>query len=180
MFSSLHTVCNSFLIMGKLSHTLALLQHQVPPTGDSPPPNFSPWVLPTSCSSSQTVPAWIPSMRSSLSGADSSRASASWGHKFCQQTCSSVVPSLSGATDPAVSLSFKHRLQNRVEDSFAHPLAPSWGCPQAAGGSLSTMNIHGLQGHSFFTMGFTSVCRGISAPGLEHLLSFFTDFGVCA
>lgn len=52
--------------------------------------------------------------------------------------------------------------------SSRHPHAPVWAPPGAAGECLSTMDVHGLQGHNCFTAG----CRGISAPAapsLRHL-----------
>ena len=67
------------------------------------------WVLPTGCSSSQTAPAWVPSMGCSPSGTDCSSVGPPRGHKSCQKTCSSVGSSLHGATGPARSL-LQHEL----------------------------------------------------------------------
>ncbi|KAK4825359.1 hypothetical protein QYF61_026878 [Mycteria americana] len=91
-------------VAGRTPHTLPLLQRGVPAMGDSPPRTSPTWVLPTGCSSSPTAPAWVPFMGCSPSGTDCSSVGPPWGHKSCQQTCSSMGSSLHGSRGPARSL----------------------------------------------------------------------------
>ncbi|KAK4810725.1 hypothetical protein QYF61_007699 [Mycteria americana] len=148
-------------------HTLPLLQHGVPPTGDSPPRTSPMWVLPTGCSSSQTAPAWVPSMGCSPSGTDCSSVGPPQGHRSCQQTCSSVGSSLHGVTGPAskpapewAPLSTGSQVLpgacSSMRSPWGHsllqvyPPAWSWGPPQAAGCSPSGTDCSSVghpQGH---------------------------------
>lgn len=86
-----------------------------------------------------------------------------WGHKCCQETCSTMGSSLHEATGPAWSL---HQCGFLTESQGIHLL---W-CGVLCGLQMdlcSPWDPHGLQGHRCLTMGCTRGCRGISAlvPG---------------
>jgi len=93
-------LCHFFIPRGRTPHTLPLLHHEIPLTGDSSPQISPTWLLPMGCSSSQTAPMLIPSKGCSSAGTGCSIMGPPLGHKPCQQTCSSVGCSL--CTGPQV------------------------------------------------------------------------------
>jgi len=173
-------LCHSFLLRGRTPHTLPLLQRGVTPMGDSSPQNVPKWVLPTSSSSSQTAPECVPSTRCSPSGTDCSSMGPPRGHKSCQQTRSSVTSSVHRPTGPARSLlqcglsvgsqppSGVHLLWDRV----LHGLQVD---------SCSTMDLHGLQGHTLPHHALLHGLQGYLHSNIWSTLSysFFADLSVC-
>ena len=104
----------------------------VSPTGRSSPWNSPTWVLPMGCSSSCTAPPWVPSMGCSPLGTGCSTMGPPWGHKPCQQTCSSMGSSLHRSCQVPAPAWVLHR----VTASFGHTPALSWGPSWATGGYL--------------------------------------------
>ncbi|XP_064501646.1 protein N-terminal glutamine amidohydrolase isoform X1 [Pseudopipra pipra] len=85
------------------------------------------------------------------SGTGHSSVGPPWGHKSCQQTCSSMDSSLHGSAGPC--------------QESAPARASHWVTAFFQASTCSSMRLlQGLQGHSCFTMVFTTGCRGISAP----------------
>jgi len=83
----------------------------------------------------------------SPSGTGCSSLGPPWGHKFCQQTCSSMGSSVHGATDPARSL-LQHGAPHGLQPPSAIHLL--W-CGVLHGPQVeicSTVDLHGLQGQS--------------------------------
>lgn len=146
----MHCLCCSFLLTGRTPHTLLLLQHGVPPTGDSPPQNSPVWVLPMGCSFSLTAPAWVTSIGCSPSGTDCLSVGPPRGHKSCQQTCSSV------------GFPWGHSL---LWASTCPSVESSMGCRWVSAPLWTSMDCMGT---ASFTMVCTTGCRGTSA--LVHLL----------
>jgi len=103
------------------------------------------------CSSSGTAPVWVLPRGAVLQeGTGCSSVGPPWGHKPCQQTCSSVGSSLHGATGPARSLLQTELLMGSQPPSGilllpCGPLAAVTACP---------------------TTVCSTGCRGTSAPGL--------------
>lgn len=78
-------------------------------------------------------------------------------------TCYSPDSSLHRCTDPPGACSSMGSPQGHNFLQAHSPVLP-WGTAQAADGSLSIMDLHVLQEHSFLTIGGTTGCREISAP----------------
>lgn len=114
-------------------------------------PSPSPmWVLPMGCSSSQTVPMWVPSTRCSLPGAD----------------CSSMVTSAARKSSTLAPLSMgPHVLpgptrSQPLQASTCSSVGSSMDCRWI---SASLWTPHGLQKHSCLSTGCPTGCRGVSA-----------------
>jgi len=114
---------------------------------------------------------WVLPPGYSPSGTDCSSVSPPWGHKSCQQTCSSVGSSLHRSTAPARSL-----------------LVPLLGIHLLQCGALpglqveicSTVHLHGLQWDSLPHLGLLHRLWGnlCSNPCSTSFPSFCTDLGV--
>ena len=150
-------------------HTLPLLQHGVPPTGDSPSQTSPVWVLPTGCSSSRM---------------DCFHVGPPWGHKSCQQTCFGMGSSLHGSTGPQVLPGSC----SGVGFPRGHSVLRASTC-SGVGSSLhglqvdicSTVELHGLPGDSLPHHGLPHGLQGNLCSGAWSTSSpsFFTDLGVC-
>jgi len=132
-----HCLCRSFLFMlffcsNVSSHSQEIVLHELLWHG-----SFF-----MGCSYSQTAPAEVLSTGCRPSGTDRSNMGPPWGHKSCQQTCSSMGSSpwvLKSCQETAPSWGL-HKGQNLLR---VHPLALVWGAdgrllhcrpPWAAGG----------------------------------------------
>ena len=93
-----------------------------------------------------------------------------WGHKSCQQTCSSVVFSPSpwvhrSCQEPAPVLT-----PHGITASFRHISVPAWSLPETVSGYLLHCGLHGLQGDSLLHHGLhhglqgKNLCSGPGAP----------------
>jgi len=139
-------------------------------------------VLPTGCSSSQTAPVWVPPTGCSPSGTGCSSVGPSWGHKLCQQTCSSVGSCLHGSAGPGRSLLQRRLPTGSQLPSGIHLLrrgVPSMGCRWISAPPWTSMDCRGT---TCLTMVFIMSCKGrVSAPTFQAPPppSFFTDLGVC-
>lgn len=125
---------------GRRPHTLPLLQHGVPLTGNSPPWTSSRPVPPTGCSSSQTAPLWVPP-----------------GHKSCQQTGSSVGSSLHRCCKELPNAGFPQG-HSLLWASTCSSMGSSMGCRWISALPWTSM------GTICLTMVFITSCRWISAP----------------
>jgi len=144
-------------------HSFPLLQHGVLPTGDSSPQTPPTWVLPTGCSPS---------------GTGCSSVGPPWGHKPCQQTCSSASSSLQGSAGPARSL-LQHGLPTGSQLSSGIHLL--WHGLQVE--ICSTVDLHGLQGdnlphHGLLHGLLRNLCSGAWSTSSSSSFSF-TDLYVC-
>ena len=155
-------VCHSFLLRGRTAHTLPQLQCEVPLMGDSSPQTSPGWVLPMGSSSSWTAPVYVPSTGCSPSGIGCSSVGPPQGDKCCQQICSSVGSSL--FMDPQGTHLFWCGLLHGLQVDIC-----------------STVDLHGLQGHS---LPHHSLLHGLqgnlcSSAWSTSSPSFFTDLGAC-
>ena len=121
-------------------HTLPLLQYGVPPIN-----NFY----------------MGPSHRVQLL-MDCSSMGTSWGHKSCQQTCSSVGSSPRGYSS-CQKLAPAHT-PHGVTASSGHPPALVWGLPWASGGDLLPCGSPWAAETACPAMVCSTGCRGMSAP----------------
>jgi len=119
-------------------------------------------------------------MRCSPSGTDCTSVDSSWGHKSCQQTCSSMGSSLHGATGPARTL-----LQRGVSTRSQHPsgIHLLWHrvLHWLQVDICSTLDRHGLQRDS---LPHHSLLHGLQGNLCSSAWStsspcLFTDLGVC-
>ena len=178
-----HCLCHWFLLRRRTPHTLALLQHGLPPMGDSSTWASPMWVLPTGCSFSQTASAWFPSTGCSPSGTECSSVSPPQGHKTCQKTYSSTSFSLPGSTGPARSLLWCRLPTGSQPLLGIHLILTS--CWRGVLHGLqvdicSAMNVHGMQGDSLPRHGLLhglqeNLCSGAWSPSS----SYFTELDVC-
>ena len=161
-------------------HSLPLLQHEAPLTGDScaqiskVSPSHGLQFF-TNCPSVGPF-----TMRCSPSGADCSSVGPPWGHKPCQQTCSSMGSSFHAATGPGRSL---------LQRGLSTGSQPASGILLLQRGLLlglqvnifSTVDLHGLQGDSLPQHGLHYRLQGNLCSGTwtTSSPSFFTDLGVC-
>jgi len=169
-------LCCSFLLRRTTPHTLPLLQREVPSHGRQFSTDFSKvspshelphsGILPTGCSPS---------------GTGCSSMGPPWGHKPCQQTCSSVGSSLHRSTGPGRSL---------IQCGLPMGSQPPSGIQLLRCGVFhrlrvdlcSTMDLHGLQGDNLPHHGLhhelqgKTLCSDVSSTSSP---SFFTDLGVC-
>jgi len=126
-------------------------------------------VLRMGCSSSQTAPAWVPSIGCRPSGTDCSSLGPPWGHKSCQQTCSSLGFSLHGFAGPGRSL-LQHGLPTASQPpSGIHLLqhgAPSMGYRWISAPLWTSMGCRG-------TACLTMVCR---ATQINNTLTYETQY----
>jgi len=116
-------------------------------------------------------------MECSPSETDCSSMGPPWGHKSCQQTCSSMGSSPHGATGPARSL-LQHGVYTGSQPPSGIPLLWWEVLPTLQVEICSTLGLHRLWGHSLphhgllhrlqgtacLTMGCFMGCGGISAP----------------
>jgi len=132
------------------------------------------------CSSSQTAPAWVPSMGCSPSGTGCSSVGPPWGHKSCQQTCFSVGCSLCGSTGPGRSL-LQHRFSVVSQPPSGIHLLQCWVLHGLQVDLCSTVDLQGLQGHSLSHHGLLHGPQGNLCSGAWSTSSpsFFTNLGVC-
>jgi len=106
------------------------------------------------------------------------------GHKPCQPTCSSVGSSLHGSAC-RVCMSWQEPAPvcapHGVTASFKHPPALVWGPFHGLQVDIcSTMDLHGLQGHSLPHHGLYHKLQGnLCSSSLSTSSSFVTDLGVC-
>jgi len=134
------------------------------------------------CRCSQTAPAWVTSMGCSPSGTGCSSVGPLWGHKPCQQTCSSMGSSLHGSTGPSRSL-LQHGIPTRSQPPLGMHLlwhgVPSIGCRWRSAPLWTSMDCRGT---ICLTMVFIMGCKGkLSALASQTPppQSFFADLGVC-
>jgi len=116
------------------------------------------------CSFSKTAPAWVLPTGCSPSGTGCSSVGPPWGHKSCQQTCSSVGSYLHGSAGPDRSLLQRELLTGSQPPSGIHLLqrgVPSTGCRWRSAPLWTSMDCRGT---ACLTMVFSMGCRGISAP----------------
>jgi len=150
--------------------------------GDSSPQTSPTWVLPMGCSSSRTAPAWLPPTGCSPSGTGCSSVGPPWGHKFCQQTCSSMGFSLHGSTGPGRCLLQRGLPTGSQPPSDIHLLhcgVPSMGYRWRSAPSWTSM---GCRGTACLTMVFIMSCKGKLSALVSRAPpppSFLTDLGVC-
>jgi len=134
---------------GRTLHTLPLLQHGVPHTGDSSPQTAPKWSLPRGCSPS---------------GTDCSSVGSPWGHKSCQQTCSSVDSSIHRSTGPARTL-VQHELSMGSQSPSGAPVCSDLGsskiCRWISAPPWTSMSCRET---TCLTMVFSMGCSRISAP----------------
>jgi len=155
---------HSFLLRRRTPHTLPLLQREIPLRGDSSPQTSPKRVLPTGCRSSQTAPAWVSSLGCSPSGTGCSSIGPSWGHKPCQQTCSSMGSSLHGSTGPDRSL-LQHGLPTGSQPTSGIHLLQCGVFHGLWVEICSNWSSMGCKGTAYLPMVFIMGCRGkISAP----------------
>jgi len=113
-----------------LPSSLPLLHHVVPPSADSSPLTSPVWVLTTGCSPSGTGCSSVGPLR---------------GHKFCQQTCSSVGSSLSMGPQVLPGGCSKCGLPIRSQSPLGiHLLQLGFFCGLQVD-ICCTMDLHGLQ-----------------------------------
>jgi len=130
------------------------------------------------CSSSRAAPAWVPSMGCSRSGTGCSSMGPPWGHKSCQQTCSSMGSSLS--MGPQVLAGAGSRMGSPWGRSFLRAstcsgVGSSMGCRWRSAPPWAST---GFRGTVCLAMVFSTGCRGISAPApgaLPHPPSSMTS-----
>ena len=141
---SVHHMLSLLLV---LPHTLPLHQCEVPPTGDSQweGPTSPVWVLPVGCRSSLTAPAWVLLM----------------GAVLQEQAAPVWVPH--GVTGPArrpfLVCAPLHRPQ------VLAGTCSSTGSPWDHCLTCSTMDLHGLQGHSLPHYGLLHGLQGNLCSG---------------
>ena len=172
---SSHCLCWSFLLRGRAPQTLFLLQHGVPPTGDSSPWTVLMWVLPMGCSSSQIVPAWAFPMGWSPSGTG------------CCSMGSQVLPAnllQCGLLSPLVYRSWQKPAPAWVLHSllWTQPPALPWGPFHGLQMEICfTVDLHGLQGDSLCHHGLLHGLQGnlCTSAWSTSSPSFCTDHGVC-
>jgi len=140
------------------------------------------------CSSSLTAPAWVPSTGCSPSGTGCSSVGPEWGHKSCQQTCSSMGFSLHRSTGPARSLLQHglpmgsqpplgiHLLWRGAHHGLQVDICPTMGLHGLQWDSLPYHDLlHRLQGKLCSSSWSTSCPRSWSTSRPP----FFPDLGVC-
>jgi len=129
-------------------------------------------------SHSAPAPAWGPSHRRQ-SFMNCSSLCAPWGHKFCQKTCS-CMSSLRGLTGPTRSL-----LHCGLPIGSQLPMGIQLLWRGVLHGMqvviCSTVDLHGLQGHSLPHHGLLHSLQGnlYSSTWRTSSPSFFTDLHVC-
>ena len=105
------------------------------------------------------------SMRCSPSRTGCSSVGPPWGHKSFQETCSSMGSSLHRSAGPCQEPAAAQTSHGVTASSQASTCS-SVGllCGLQVDLCIHGSSIHGLQGHSCFTMVCTMGCRGIPAP----------------
>jgi len=118
-------------------------------------------------------------MGCSPSGTGCSSVGPPWGHKPCQQTCSSVGSSLHRSWQQPAPAQAPHG----VTASFRHPPALAWVPFHWLQVDIcSTVELHGLQGNNLPHCGLhhelqgKALCSSVSSTSSP---CFFTDLGAC-